>query len=592
MRRPECGRDTTLTAGVGTSWGGEGRSGAPPLELGAGSLLRPPERRGGRPRNRRRIARASGSMPAPRAGSTPPTSAWSRRPPGTCGTRDDLRLDVTGSVAFPLSPRLSFRTQRADAVRLPSVPRANPPLRSPRRPPGGAGGGAPGAARPDPARGARAPLVGAADAMPGHAPRAVVLGPQPGDIRLGVALRALIPAPGPVAAITVGWRETEPVRKEVGRELERCGYQPVLLQLGERVVAGVRPRPGTRGAASGACRRHSSPRKSSTARVCGAPSGPRARWPGSRWGDATGRLTPRRRGGESWRRTGSTSRTRRLSGGSSALRSGRGERPALREEKEEVEGLLRGRRRGRPYRGACRGDPKPPPPVRTRVAAGPAPDSRLVRGSHGAHPADRALPRSASPRLRPARDPGRGPCGVPGGRVLSRRPGAVGSRRPGKRPAARRQGSRPSAPCCSTPATGSTGTGERWSAPGGVRVLGGEGEVESCGRSEAGMSGPADLAIHELVLGGPAPEAVDRFIEGHDFPIREGPHTTFVVPRQGPTRVLLGHWLFGTGAAREMERIPGSDCVVSHPGPAGGIARRIPVPAGLGRRCRVDSRPP
>lgn len=71
--------------------------------------------------------------------------------------------------------------------------------------------------------------------MPAHAPRAVVLGPQPADICLGPGLRALLPPTGPVAAITVGWRETEPVRMEVGRELERCGYEPVLLQLGERV---------------------------------------------------------------------------------------------------------------------------------------------------------------------------------------------------------------------------------------------------------------------------------------------------------------------------------------------------------------------
>lgn len=67
------------------------------------------------------------------------------------------------------------------------------------------------------------------------APRAVVLGPQPGDLEFGPALRALDLPPGPVAAITVGWRETEPVRREVECELERCGVEPAPLHLGERV---------------------------------------------------------------------------------------------------------------------------------------------------------------------------------------------------------------------------------------------------------------------------------------------------------------------------------------------------------------------
>lgn len=71
--------------------------------------------------------------------------------------------------------------------------------------------------------------------MSGAAPRAVVLGPQPGAIRLGEALEALRLPAGPVAAITVGWRETEPVAREVDRELEGCGREPAALLLGERV---------------------------------------------------------------------------------------------------------------------------------------------------------------------------------------------------------------------------------------------------------------------------------------------------------------------------------------------------------------------
>ena len=67
------------------------------------------------------------------------------------------------------------------------------------------------------------------------APRAVVLGPQPGRISLGSGLEALDLPPGPVAAITVGWRETEPVLKEVEQELGQCGREAAPLHIGERV---------------------------------------------------------------------------------------------------------------------------------------------------------------------------------------------------------------------------------------------------------------------------------------------------------------------------------------------------------------------
>ena len=71
--------------------------------------------------------------------------------------------------------------------------------------------------------------------MPRHVPRAVVMGPQPGRISLGPGLEALDLPSGPVAAITVGWRETEPVLKEVEGELEACGREPAPLHIGERV---------------------------------------------------------------------------------------------------------------------------------------------------------------------------------------------------------------------------------------------------------------------------------------------------------------------------------------------------------------------
>ena len=102
------------------------------------------------------------------------------------------------------------------------------------------------------------------------------------------------------------------------------------------------------------------------------------------------------------------------------------------------------------------------------------------------------------------------------------------------------------------------------------------------------MSAASGLAIQELLLSAPTAEAVDAFIEGHDFPIREGPHTTFVY-RGEATSVLLGHWLFGTAAAREMEQVPDSGPVVPDPRPARGIARRVPVSAGPRNGRGVDS---
>lgn len=66
------------------------------------------------------------------------------------------------------------------------------------------------------------------------------------------------------------------------------------------------------------------------------------------------------------------------------------------------------------------------------------------------------------------------------------------------------------------------------------------------------------LAISDLLVGGATPEAVEGFLGAHEFPIREGLHTTFVY-RGAAESVLLGHWLFGIASAREMERVPGTD---------------------------------
>ncbi len=78
--------------------------------------------------------------------------------------------------------------------------------------------------------------------------RAVVLGPQVGAISLTDGIAALDPPPGKIAHITVGWRETEPVRREVDREIESCGREPAPLLIGERVGRAFGADPELRGA--------------------------------------------------------------------------------------------------------------------------------------------------------------------------------------------------------------------------------------------------------------------------------------------------------------------------------------------------------
>ncbi len=67
------------------------------------------------------------------------------------------------------------------------------------------------------------------------------------------------------------------------------------------------------------------------------------------------------------------------------------------------------------------------------------------------------------------------------------------------------------------------------------------------------------LAIHKLADTKPLdPKAVDAFIESHEFPILEGPYTTFVY-RGRAEAVFLAHWIYGLSSSQEFERISGSD---------------------------------
>jgi len=81
-------------------------------------------------------------------------------------------------------------------------------------------------------------------------------------------------------------------------------------------------------------------------------------------------------------------------------------------------------------------------------------------------------------------------------------------------------------------------------------------------RSGNRRSAPPDvggLAIGELVEGPPpSKEAVDAFVEAHDFPIVEGPRCTFVY--RGPAEtVRLRHWIFGLPSADPLHPVEGTD---------------------------------
>ena len=66
------------------------------------------------------------------------------------------------------------------------------------------------------------------------AARAVVLGPPGETVSLAPALESLDLPPGPLAAVTVGWREEESATAPLEREAERLGRELTPLDLGER----------------------------------------------------------------------------------------------------------------------------------------------------------------------------------------------------------------------------------------------------------------------------------------------------------------------------------------------------------------------
>ena len=61
-----------------------------------------------------------------------------------------------------------------------------------------------------------------------------------------------------------------------------------------------------------------------------------------------------------------------------------------------------------------------------------------------------------------------------------------------------------------------------------------------------------------LAAGSPAADALDEFIEEHEFPIVEGSRCTFVY-RGDASMVRLRHWVYGLPTAEPFTRVPGTD---------------------------------
>lgn len=76
---------------------------------------------------------------------------------------------------------------------------------------------------------------------------------------------------------------------------------------------------------------------------------------------------------------------------------------------------------------------------------------------------------------------------------------------------------------------------------------------------EASPPDVSGLAVEELVEGPtPSDEEIDAFLEGHEFPVVEGPRCTFVY--RGPAdAVRLRHWIFGLPSAEPLHPVAGTD---------------------------------
>lgn len=69
---------------------------------------------------------------------------------------------------------------------------------------------------------------------------------------------------------------------------------------------------------------------------------------------------------------------------------------------------------------------------------------------------------------------------------------------------------------------------------------------------------PPGIAIHSVTHAGVSDQEIDRFIEGHEFPIVEGRFCTFVY-RGEADAVSLRHWVYGLETSREFTRVAHTD---------------------------------
>ena len=65
-------------------------------------------------------------------------------------------------------------------------------------------------------------------------------------------------------------------------------------------------------------------------------------------------------------------------------------------------------------------------------------------------------------------------------------------------------------------------------------------------------------ALEALCAAGPGPEAIDRFVEQHAFPLVDATGVTFVY-RGEADAVRLQHWVYGLESSQPLERIDGTD---------------------------------
>jgi enterochelin esterase family protein len=66
------------------------------------------------------------------------------------------------------------------------------------------------------------------------------------------------------------------------------------------------------------------------------------------------------------------------------------------------------------------------------------------------------------------------------------------------------------------------------------------------------------LAIHHLTDARPGRKEIDGFVSDHQFPLQEGPYTTFVYRGPGES-VYLGHWIYGLPSSQVFHRVEGTD---------------------------------